>query len=84
MKRTNKKHPQHFLYECRRPHTVSAAFRPPALLQQDPKPGGRQHTVKTAFRPPPEEDDFGDFSSAELSGPGPEELSRRYIPALLK
>ena len=55
---------------------MSAAFRPPGLLQQDPKPGARQNTVKTAFRPPPEEDDFGDFSGAEIAEPGPENTGR--------
>ena len=56
---------------CRRPHTVSAAFRQPAFLQQPPRSGSKRHTVKTAFSIPAEEeeedddDDFGDFAAAD-------------------
>ena len=64
---------------------MSAAFRPPALLHQDLKPGARQHTVKTAFRPPPEEeeDDFGDFSGADLPEPGSDTEQARCDPSVL-
>jgi len=52
-------------FETRRPHTRSAAFRPPDLLRHSPPKGARRHSVKSAFKPANQvEDDFGDFSEA--------------------
>lgn len=51
---------------CRRPHTLTAAFKSPAPNEHLQKGDGKQHTRKTAFRPPPDEDDFGEFSGADV------------------